>query len=162
MEILTGNSYLFRKSRFLGYAVVIVKESDVENTVATLMEKNNVQEATKTPFAYRLANCEKEGCDDGNEIGAGDKLLYLLRKWEIENVFVMVARNDRSLSGRLIGSQRYKYILESAKSAIEKCFHAHLEVNFRVHNLKLIVVIAGRGGENGNGEERDGRWEKRE
>ncbi|RHY33313.1 hypothetical protein DYB32_001732 [Aphanomyces invadans] len=61
-----------------------------------------------------------EGSDDGQTIGAGDKLLQVLRRWQVCNAVVVVNRLDRSLTGGLIGAQTYKLIVESAKLALEQ------------------------------------------
>jgi hypothetical protein len=62
-----------------------------------------------------------EGCGDGGDPGAGDKLLDLLRKWDIQNVVLCVTNWDDGLRGRL-GSGRYRLYLNSAKDVLEKCY----------------------------------------
>ena len=62
-----------------------------------------------------------EGCGDGGDAGAGDKLLHLLRRWDIQNVVLCVTCWDDGLRGRL-GSGRFRLYLDSAKSVLEQCY----------------------------------------
>jgi hypothetical protein len=62
-----------------------------------------------------------EGCGDGEDPGSGDKLLDLLRRWEVQNVVLCVTCWDDGLRGRL-GSGRFRLYLDSAKSVLEQCY----------------------------------------
>ena len=62
-----------------------------------------------------------EGCGDGGDPGAGDKLLHLLRRWDIQNVVLCVTCWDEGLRGRL-GTRRFRLYLDCAKSVLEQCY----------------------------------------
>ena len=68
-----------------------------------------------------------EGCGDGGDPGAGDKLLHLLRRWDIQNVVLCVTCWDDGLRGRL-GSRRFRLYLDSAKSVLEQCYMDSMSV----------------------------------
>lgn len=63
-----------------------------------------------------------EGCVDDHQISVGDRLLHLLQRWQVENILLVVARMDGSLSGRLIGPELYPLVMESAKLALEQYY----------------------------------------
>lgn len=63
-----------------------------------------------------------ETWEDDNEGGVGDRLLHLLQRWQVENVVVLVARQDDSLCGRLIGAELFKLNVEVAKLALEQYY----------------------------------------
>ncbi|GLE01154.1 hypothetical protein PINS_up009984 [Pythium insidiosum] len=63
-----------------------------------------------------------EDWDDDDERGVGDRLLHVLQRWQVENVLLVVARRDDSLSGRLIGHELFKLVLEAAKLALEQYY----------------------------------------
>jgi len=63
----------------------------------------------------------REACDDNSLVGVGDRLLYLLQRWQVANVVLVVAHHDSSLSGRLLGgAELYKLSTEAAKLALEQ------------------------------------------
>ncbi|RLN68406.1 hypothetical protein BBJ29_007042 [Phytophthora kernoviae] len=62
-----------------------------------------------------------EESEDSTLIGVGDRLLYLLQRWQVTNVVVVVAHRDASLSARLLGgAELYKLATEAAKLALEQ------------------------------------------
>ncbi len=68
-----------------------------------------------------------EGGHDGGEMaGARDKLLHLLRKWDVRNVLILVTREDKRLLPPTIsaseGLARLKYMVDAAKSVLEACY----------------------------------------
>lgn len=63
-----------------------------------------------------------ESWEDDQQLGAGDRLLHLLQRWQVENILLVVARCDSSLSRRLIGPEVYKLVLEAAKLALENYY----------------------------------------
>ncbi|TYZ68592.1 hypothetical protein PybrP1_010080 [[Pythium] brassicae (nom. inval.)] len=52
-----------------------------------------------------------ETWEDDGESGVGDHLLHL-QCWQVENVALIVARQDDSLCGRLIGAELFKLALQ--------------------------------------------------
>ena len=93
----------------------------------------------------RIPGKVQEGYEDSNELGAGDKLLHLLNKWDIQNVVLIVTRQvpcvsssntqntiassmaviitmqDAGVPGRL-GQQRFRVLLDRAKAVLEQCY----------------------------------------
>ena len=67
-----------------------------------------------------------EGRSDGNDPGVGDKLLYLLQRWEVQNVVLVVTSWDDGMKGRL-GAARYRIYLEEAKAVLEQCYLQSLQ-----------------------------------
>lgn len=63
-----------------------------------------------------------ESWEDDGEMGVGDRLLHLLQRWQVENVVLLVARQDDSLCGRLIGAELFKLMIEAAKLALEQYY----------------------------------------
>lgn len=63
-----------------------------------------------------------ESWDDDEQYGVGDRLLHLLQRWQVENVLLVVARSDASLSKRLIGPELFGLVLEAAKLALEQFY----------------------------------------
>lgn len=84
-----------------------------------------------------------EGCVDDQQIGMGDRLLHLLQRWQVENVLLVVARMDGSLSGRLIGPELYPLVMESAKLALEQYY---LENSKPTDAAKLALLNPPNGG----------------
>lgn len=68
-----------------------------------------------------------ETWEDDGESGVGDRLLHLLQRWQVENVAVLVARQDDSLCGRLIGAELFKLMIEAAKLALEQYYMENIK-----------------------------------
>lgn len=79
------------------------------------------------PFAYRLP--DSESCSDEGDDGVGEKLLHLLRLFDVENVLLAVSRDDTSaiIGGNYLGPRRYRIVLECAKSVLELCYLRSLQ-----------------------------------
>ncbi|KAH9116998.1 hypothetical protein AeMF1_009100 [Aphanomyces euteiches] len=121
---------------FQGFVLPVFSSEAVPDLVARLQAHPRLRLSTHLPYAYRIIgpsperqqqddSQEKElvtteSSHDGNILGAGDKLLQVLRRWEVCNAVVVVSRADRSLTGRLIVAQIYQLVVESAKLALEQ------------------------------------------
>ena len=57
-------------------------------------------------------------------MGTGQKLLDLLRRWDVENVALMVTRDDSQslVSSDVLGAKRFKLSLDCAKIVLEACY----------------------------------------
>lgn len=66
----------------------------------------------------------EEDCSDGGFVGAGEKLLHLLRRWDVYNVVVVVSVWEEGCSPLTKGpaGARFKALVEAAKEALERCF----------------------------------------
>ena len=116
--ITSTEAVVFRGMRFRGHAVPVVCEEDV----AAFMNDARVAIGV-SPSAYRLAD-GGEGSDDGGDVGTGQKLLDLLRRWDVENVALMVTRDDSQslVSSDVLGAKRFKLSLDCAKIVLEACY----------------------------------------
>ena len=56
-----------------------------------------------------------------------EKLLYLLQRWDVQNVVLVVTSWDDGMKGRL-GAARYRIYLEEAKAVLEQCYLQSLQV----------------------------------
>ena len=107
-----------RGMRFRGHAVPVLCEADIARFVADTSVLHGA-----SPSAFRLA-AGWEGCDDGGDLGTGQKLLDLLKRWDIENVAVAVTRDDSKaiIGGDALGPKRFTICLDCAKTVLEACY----------------------------------------
>ena len=117
----------FKRSKFTGFAAAVSTAAEVALVVATLQspqscvpyafrlrQRSTCDEPlspspTSSEGDLRFAEAcavvpedesRDEGACDGGDVGVGDKLLHLLRHWDVENVVLAVRRNDsRSIVG---------------------------------------------------------------
>lgn len=61
------------------------------------------------------------GCDDGSILGAGDKLLTLLERWDVRNVLLVCGIQARG-AAEAGGMRRYQLVLNTAKDALQLCY----------------------------------------
>ena len=146
-----GTPIIWRRCKFQAHASPAQFPRDVQYVIDKLRQDKPWSKGRYFPCAYRLTSGDPmiqkigvdgtregtpndsssnnnnnnsqllEGCGDGNDPGAGDKLLDLLRKWDIQNVVLCVTCWDDGLRGRL-GSRRFRLYLDSAKDVLEKCY----------------------------------------
>ncbi|KAK7250030.1 alpha-glucuronidase [Aureococcus anophagefferens] len=126
-SITSTPTVAFKRSRFAGHAAPVASVGDVEFVVAALKGAQRC-----VPYAYRLAGGApgappegaREGRDDGGDVGVGDKLLHLLTQWDVENVVLVVTRDDSKsiVGGEALGVRRFKIVIDCAKSVLELCY----------------------------------------
>lgn len=133
-----------RGSAFQAHAIKISAFDQVNKFTKMLLVNNKIQKATHNIMAYRflskeasvkdelkeskvktqikdknsksvVANFISEGFDDDGEAGAGVRLLGILQKMKIYNVFVIVSR---WFGGTLLGNDRFKHINDTAKDLL--------------------------------------------
>ena len=144
IPITHGAEFIWRRCKFQSHACPAEFPRDVQYVIEKLRNEVPWSKGRYHPCAYRLSSADPmirkipvegsrdgvetpqlnnllEGCGDGGDPGAGDKLLDLLRKWDIQNVVLCVTCWDDGLRGRL-GSRRFRYYLDSAKSVLEQCY----------------------------------------
>lgn len=64
-----------------------------------------------------------EGVFDERDPGVGEKLMYLLRRWEVMNCLIIVTRRPSSMKPPCnLGMGRYKAILKCAKQVLELAY----------------------------------------
>ena len=116
--ITSTEAVVFRGMRFRGHAVPVVSDEDV----VSFMNDTSVAIGV-SPCAFRLAD-GGEGSDDCGDVGTGQKLLDLLRRWDVENVALCVTRDDSQslVSSDVLGAKRFKLSLDCAKIVLEACY----------------------------------------
>ena len=126
MDITTSSTKrTFKKSVFQAHTCVIEDVNQVELLLKSMKSRKPYSEATYMPYACRIEDTTPlEHSSDDGDFGVGDKLLHLLQKWDVLNIFLVVTRIDKSLSGTLLSgnSQRFRVILDTAKDALERSF----------------------------------------
>ena len=135
IPITHGETRVWKKAKFQGHAAPVRYLEDVEYVVQQLQSSLPWSSAKFHACAYRLSinaaggagedHPEEatvlEGRSDGKDPGVGDKLLYLLQRWEVQNVVLVVTAWDDGIRGRL-GAARYRVYLEQAKAVLEQCY----------------------------------------
>lgn len=68
-----------------------------------------------------------EGGFDNGDVGSGDKLLYLLQKWDIQDAVLAVTRIDGGFAmAEIMGIRRYKFVVDRGKRLLETSLLASL------------------------------------
>lgn len=132
---VSGEVSTDRGSSFQSHASRLEKIEQIDNFMNILVTNNKIKKATHNIMAYRFSEKNKnnpkeekkknkneaknlnitEGFNDDGEDGAGMRLLGILQKMKIYNVFVVVSR---WFGGTLLGNDRFKHINDSAKKLI--------------------------------------------
>ncbi|KAG7396841.1 N-alpha-acetyltransferase 40 [Phytophthora boehmeriae] len=131
-----GPQLLLKKNIFQGLVIPVIplpQQQDIGAIVSEVLAKQlRLRKFQEFPRASRvriLASSDNnpsesklaEESEDNALIGVGDRLLYLLQRWQVTNVVVVVAHRDDSLSARLLGgAELYKLATEAAKLALEQ------------------------------------------
>ncbi|RHY38406.1 hypothetical protein DYB34_005236 [Aphanomyces astaci] len=136
-QVTCGPQMKLHLNVFQGFVLPAFSSSQIPALVDQLVGHPRMRKSTTFAYAYRIlepstdkdttsptshhdSEGTTEGSDDGLTLGAGDKLLQVLRRWQVCNAIVVVNRSDLSLTGRLIVAQIYKLVVESAKLALEQ------------------------------------------
>ncbi|KAJ8599949.1 hypothetical protein CTAYLR_002825 [Chrysophaeum taylorii] len=116
--MITTASVRFKRCRFTGHAVPVRSPEEALHAVESLRRPDCC-----VPYAYRLCGGEQGGGDEG-DVGASDKLLHLLQHWDVENVAVVVCRDDSRtfIEPNFLGPRRFKPLLDCAKAVLELCY----------------------------------------
>ncbi|KAJ0411386.1 hypothetical protein ATCC90586_004372 [Pythium insidiosum] len=129
-ELLARVRSLPRVRRFHRFPHALrVRRDAALHPSAIVPRPEDASEAGKRSKLYRSSDDPglDEDWEDDDERGVGDRLLHLLQRWQVENVLLLVARRDDSLSGRLIGHELFKLVLEAAKLALEQYYAANVK-----------------------------------
>ncbi|ETI42238.1 hypothetical protein F443_12594 [Phytophthora nicotianae P1569] len=131
-----GPQLLMKKNTFQGLVIPVTplqQQQDVNAFASEALAKQpRLRKFQEFPRASRIRTAINknsstsvvelvEKCEDDTLIGVGDRLLYLLQRWQVTNVVLVVAHHDSSLSGRLLGgAELYKLATEAAKLVLEQ------------------------------------------
>ncbi|OQR88232.1 hypothetical protein THRCLA_22897 [Thraustotheca clavata] len=141
IDFCAGDEIVIMKNTFRGFVIALKHSEKVPELLNQMKTHRLVKNYTHLSYAFRVFEMDysqqdkavvdmykmAEGSHDGQTIGAGDKLLYLLQRWDVQNVLLIVCRIDNTLSGSLIVAQTYKLVIESAKLALEQFALNNLE-----------------------------------
>ena len=97
-SISSGKVLMQNKNRYQAHSAAISHENQVPHILAYLNKKDRFQKAKNKIFAYRVNQYNEqnnnmelyENYEDDGEEGAGEKLLHLLQKMGVENIFIIV------------------------------------------------------------------------
>ena len=107
-------------STFQGHAAQIDDVSLVKPVLIKSFENKLVAGAEHNIYAYRITKPDgtiREMSNDDREIGAGYRLLKILREKELTNVMVTCTR---WFGGKHLGPSRYEFIENAATEALDK------------------------------------------
>ncbi|KAL4147440.1 hypothetical protein PRNP1_011196 [Phytophthora ramorum] len=131
-----GPQLLLKKNTFQGLVIPVTPLQHQQGVHAIVTEAlakqprlRKFQEFPRAARIRKVASTDNnpsavnlvEESDDNTLIGVGDRLLYLLQRWQVTNVVLVVAHHDSSLSGRLLGgAELYRLATEAAKLVLEQ------------------------------------------
>ena len=135
-SISYGKTQQVKKLQFQAFSAAIAHEDQVKFVMDYL---NNVNNTTHSKFptarnrilAYRVSQLDQisqrevmaEGFDDDGEDGAGEKLLHLLQKMEIENIVLIVCIWNNGVqigSQQLKGGEFFRIIIERGRELLNQ------------------------------------------
>ena len=119
-----GETIIDRASTFQAHAIKIKNKKEAEFYKKCLLSQKKIKKATHYITIYRFINKETEQIvedyNDDGEDGAGYRLLGIVQKMKLVNLFVMVSR---WFGGTLLHQDRFKRINDSAKNLL----NSHLD-----------------------------------
>ncbi|KAG8465984.1 hypothetical protein KFE25_005554 [Diacronema lutheri] len=119
--IFSGEPLTDRKSTFQAHVARCASTADVRAALRHLLADRKIARATHNQFAWRLWDATRgaqlHDNDDDGESGAGSKLAELLELMGANGVLVVVSR---WYGGILLGADRFKHIVATARDAIER------------------------------------------
>ncbi len=89
-KIIKRSEIIEKKSKFLGFSFYLKEEDKVKEIIAEL--KKEYKDAQHIVYAYRINNKEKFYNDKEPVQTAGQPILYLLQKKEIDNTLIVIIR----------------------------------------------------------------------
>ena len=116
---LVGETITDRASTFQAHAITIKNKEEADFYRKCLLTQKKIKKATHNITIYRIINKETkeitEDYNDDGEDGAGYRLLGVVQKMKLVNLFVMVSR---WYGGILLHQDRFKRINDSAKNLL--------------------------------------------
>ena len=111
-----GETIIDRASTFQAHAIKIKDKSDYDFYKKCLLTQKKIKKATHNITVYRYimkdSNEIVEDYDDDGEDGAGFRVLGVIKKMKLNNLFVMVTR---WFGGTLLHQDRFKRINDAAQ-----------------------------------------------
>mmetsp|Transcript_2513 Transcript_2513/g.4036 ORF Transcript_2513/g.4036 Transcript_2513/m.4036 type:complete len:572 (+) Transcript_2513:75-1790(+) len=111
------------RSTFQSHVCCVMHPSQVPHVLQTLQASPHFQSVSHWPYAYRIISPfdgqTHEGSDDGEDAGAGEKMLALLQRMGLENLLLIVSRWDTGPPDRL-GLELFKCINQQCKELLRE------------------------------------------
>jgi len=111
------------KSTFQAHVCCVMHPSQVPHVLKTLQVSPHFQTVRHWPHAYRIISPfdgqAHEGSCDGEDAGAGEKMLALLTRMGLENLLLIISRWDTGAPGRL-GSELFRCVNEQCKELLRE------------------------------------------
>ena len=114
-SITHGPKIFQNKIRLQAFCANLNSPDQLENLLTQLSKDQKLVAVTDKILAFRTES--EEGYDDGCIIGAGEKLLHMLERMNVENVVLMIFLWDYEYIGKQ-GTDLFKIILDSARELL--------------------------------------------
>lgn len=111
------------RSTFQAHVCCVMHPSQVPHVLQTLQASPHFQSVRHWPYAYRIISPfdgqSHEGSDDGEDCGAGERMLALLQRMGLENLLLIVSRWDTGPPDRL-GLELFRCINQQCKELLRE------------------------------------------
>ena len=101
--------------RLQAFCANLTSPEQLEELLKHLSQDSKLISVTDKILAFRTES--EEGYDDGSTIGAGEKLLHMLERMNIDNIVLMIFLWDYGYIGKL-GTDLFKIILDKARDLL--------------------------------------------
>eukprot|EP00743_Colponemidia_sp_Colp-15_P004485 GILK01004836.1.p1 GENE.GILK01004836.1~~GILK01004836.1.p1 ORF type:complete len:535 (-),score=124.75 GILK01004836.1:351-1904(-) len=134
--IVHGKPLIDRKATYQAHAAAVSDISHVRIVMTELMKDSRFASSRSKVFAFRILPKDyeqqvasgvypdnikvEEAFEEDKEIGAGEKLLYLLQRLGVDNILLVVTKSEVLGAFCPSGPASYKNILERAKVLIHE------------------------------------------
>ncbi|RNF14912.1 hypothetical protein TcG_07719 [Trypanosoma cruzi] len=119
VEVWASDAITDRKSKFVAHMARVDSEAAVREVVMHLRSQKHIAEAAHpTIYAYRFTDSSgvvHHDSDDDGETGAASRIMFLLEQMKVDGYVVVVTR---WFGGVLLGPDRFKHIMEVARSIL--------------------------------------------
>jgi Uncharacterized protein family UPF0029/RWD domain len=119
--IITGSSFVDRKSKFVAHIARVQCIEDVGHVMRTLYMDKRIANATHNIAAWRIQASDKSPCiedhDDDGEHGASQPMLFMLQKMDLWDILVVTTR---WYGGIKLGGDRFRIITGVVKTVLDE------------------------------------------
>lgn len=111
------------KSTFQAHVCCVMDPLQVPQVIESLQSNAHFKSVRSWTYAYRIISPfdgqTHEASEDDNDIGAGEKMLGLLKRMGLENLLLVISRWDLGSSNRL-GAELFKCVNEQCKDLLKE------------------------------------------
>jgi hypothetical protein len=130
-SITYGKKSGHQKTRIQALCAPLTSTTQLEALLQHLSKEPKLANVTDKILAFRTA--EEEGFDDGNALGAGEKLLQMMERMNVDNIVVMLFLWDYGHFGKS-GNAVYKMILDQARELL-------INIHQQIFNTNSAVTL---------------------